>query len=74
MGYQERVTVIWIEKFKMVGACTLYGVERGRGSAEERVILADVLNVGMVKGINQTTSNLPIKVISSDIRTLRDGN
>ena len=38
------------------------------------MILTDVLNVSMVKGVNQTTSNFPVKIISSDIRTLRDGN
>ena len=72
--YQERVTVIWIEKLKTMGSGALYGVERGRGSAEERVILVDVSYAGMVKGVNQTASNPPIKVISSDVRTLRDGN
>ena len=66
--------MIWIKKFKTVGACTLYCVEGRRGSAEERVILAEMSNVGMVKGVNQTTSNPPVKVISSNIRTLRDGD
>ena len=42
MYYQERVAVIWIEKVKAMGSCALDGVERGRGSAEDRVILADV--------------------------------
>ena len=74
MNYQERVAVIWIEKFKAMGACALDGVERGRGSAQDRVILADMSNVGMVKGINQAMSNPPVKVISSDIRTLGNGN
>ena len=57
-----------------MGSCTLDGVEGGRGSAEERMILTDMSNVGMVKGINQATSNPPVKVISSDIRTLRNGD
>ena len=42
LNYQERVAVIWIEKVKVMGPCTLGGVERGRGCAEDRVILADV--------------------------------
>ena len=49
LNYQERVTVIWIEKVKVMGSRTLDGVERGRGCAEDRVILADMLNVGMFK-------------------------
>ena len=44
MNHQERETVIWIEKFKAMGSGTLYSVERGRGSAEERVVFMDVLN------------------------------
>ena len=28
LNYQERVAVIWIEKVKSVGPCTLDGVER----------------------------------------------
>ena len=42
LHYQERVAVIWIEKVKTMGSRTLDGVERGRGCAEERVILVDV--------------------------------
>ena len=38
------------------------------------MIFTDVLNVGMMKGVNQAMSEVPVKVISSDIRTLRDGN
>ena len=72
--YQERVAVIWIEKVKSMGPCTLDGVERGRGCAQDRVILADMLNVGMFKRMHKAASNPPIKVISSDIRTLRDGD
>ena len=34
LNYQERVAVIWIEKVKAMGPCTLSGVERGRGCAE----------------------------------------
>ena len=54
LNYQERVAVIWIEKVKAMGPCTLDGVERGRGCAEDRVILADMPNVGMFKRVNKT--------------------
>ena len=74
LNYQERVAVIWIEKVKSMGPCTLDGVERGRGCAQDRVILADMLNVGMFKRVNKTTSNSPVKVISSDVRTLGNRN
>ena len=74
MDYQERVAVIWIEKFKSMGSCTLNGVEGRRGSAEERVILADMSNVGMFERVNKAASNPPIKVVSSDIRTLGNGD
>ena len=72
--YQERVAVIWIEKFKAMGSCALYCVERGRGSAEERVILVDMSNVGMFERVSKAVSNLPIIVISSDVRTLGNRN
>ena len=76
LHYQERVAVIWIEKVKSMGACTLDGVERGRGCAQDRVILADMSNVGMFKGVNKAASNPPVVVISPDVRTLgnRDHN
>ena len=76
LDYQERVAVIWIEKVKSMGPCTLDGVERGRGCAEDTVILVDMLNVGMFKRVNKTASNPPVIVISPDVRTLgnRDGN
>ena len=76
MYYQERVAVIWIEKVKTVGSSALDGVERGRGSAEDRVILADMSNVGMFKRVYKAASNPPIKVVVSDVRALgnRDCN
>ena len=60
----------------MVGPCTLDGVEGRRGSAEERVILADMANVGMFKRVNKTARNAPVIVVVSDIETLgnRDRN
>ena len=72
LNYQERVAVIWIEKVKSMGPCTLDGVERGRGCAQDRVILADMSNVGMFKRVHKATSNPPVIVISSDVRTLGD--
>ena len=76
MYYQERVAVIWIEKVKSMGPGTLDGVERGRGCAQDRVILADMLNIGMFKRMNKAASNPPVVVISPDVRTLgnRDRN
>ena len=70
LHYQERVAVIWIEKVKLMGPCTLDGVERGRGCAQDRVILADMSNIGMFKRVNKTASNPPVIVVSSDVRTL----
>ena len=72
--YQERVAVIWIEKVKSVGPCTLDGVEGRRGCAKDRVILTDMSNVGMFERVDKAASNPPIEVISSDIRTLGNGN
>ena len=43
LDYQERVAVIWIEKVKAMGSGALDGVERGRGCAEDRVILSEPL-------------------------------
>ena len=34
----------------------------------------EVANIGMFKGVNKATSNPPVIIISSDIRTLGDGN
>ena len=74
MNYQERVAVIWIEKVKAMGPCTLGCVGGGRGCAEDRVILADMSNIGMFKRVNKAVSNPPVKIISLDVRTLRDGD
>ena len=74
LNYQERVAMIWIETVKSMGSHTLDSVEGRRGCAEDRVILVDMSNVGMFKGVYKTASNLPIIVISSDIRTLGNGD
>ena len=70
MYYQERVAVIWIEKVKSMGAGALHSVERGRGCAQDRVILADMSNVGMFKRVHKAASNPPVMIVSPDIRTL----
>ena len=74
LNYQVRVAVIWIEKVKVMGPCTLDGVERRRGCAEDRVILADMSNIGMFKRVDKTASNPPVIVISSDVRILGNRN
>ena len=38
------------------------------------MILADMSNVGMFKRVNKTASNPPVIVVSSDIRTLGNGD
>ena len=52
--------MIWIEKFKSMGPCTLDCVEGRRGSTEERVIFADMLNVGMFKRVDKAVSRTGI--------------
>ena len=76
LNYQERVAVIWIEKVKSMGSCTLDSVEGRRCCAQDRVILADMSNVGMFKRMDKAASNPPVVVVSSDVRTLgnRDSN
>ena len=72
--YQERIAVIWIEKVKSMYSCALDSVERGRGSAEDRVILTDMSNIGMFKRVHKAASNPPIKVVVSDVRALGNRN
>ena len=76
LDYQERVTVIWTEKVKSMGPGALDSVEGGRGCVEERVIFADMANVGVLKRVDKTVRNVPIKVVVSDVETLgnRDRN
>ena len=38
------------------------------------MILADMVNIGVFKRVNQRTSNPPIVEISSSVRTVRDGD
>ena len=72
LDYQERVTVIWTEKVKLMGPGALDSVKGGRGCVEERVIFADMANIGMLKSVDKATRNTPIKVVVSDVRALGD--
>ena len=74
LDYQERVTVIWTEKVKSMGPGALDGVKGGGGCVEERVIFADMANVGVLKRLDKTARNTPIKVVVSDIETLGNGD
>ena len=53
LNYQVRVTVIWVEKLKVVGACTLNNLEGFRDFASERVVLFDMTKVGVIKEMNE---------------------
>ena len=72
--YQERETMRWTEKLKTMGSRALGDNSRGDCEVDERVVVTDVSNVKVIEGMAETTSETPIKVISSDIRTLRNGN
>ena len=74
LDYQERVTVIWTEKVKSMGPGTLDGVKGGRGCVEERVIFADMANIGVLKRVDKAARNTPIKVIVPDVETLGNGD
>ena len=50
---QVRVIELWMQKFKMVGPGALDDVEGVGGSTSDRVILPDMSNVGVFKGMNQ---------------------
>ena len=63
-----------MEKFETMGTGTLNSIKGFRSCAKNRMICFDMVNVGVVKGMDQRTSKSPIKIISSDVRTLRDGN
>ena len=62
------------EKFKAVGCGTLSDTDGGRGEVDERVIVTDVSNVKVGERMAKAPSNTPVIVISSDIKTLRNGN
>ena len=50
---QVRVIELWMEKFKTMGAGTLDNVERGGGSASERVVFPDMSHMSVFKGVHQ---------------------
>ena len=66
--------MIWTDKLKLMGPRTLSNEGRDGGVVDERVIVTDVSNIKVEEGMAKTPSETPIIVISSDIRTLRDGN
>ena len=74
LDYQERVTVIWTEKVKLMGPGALDGVKGGRGCVEERTIFADMANIGVLKRVDKAARNTPIKVIVPDVETLGNGD
>ena len=51
LDYQERETVIWADKLKSMGPSTLIDKERGGEGTEEGVIVTDVLNITVIKGM-----------------------
>ena len=65
--------MMWTEKLKAMGSRTLSGDSGGDCEVNKRVVVTDVSNVKVREGMAETMSEPPIKVISSDIRTLRDG-
>ena len=62
------------EKFKTMGSWALSDESGGGSKVNKRVIVTDVSNVNLGKGMAKTSSEAPVKVISSNIRTLRNGN
>ena len=74
MYCQERETVRWTEKLKKMGSRALGDNSRGDCEVDKRVVVTDVSNIKVIEGMAETTSETPIKVISSDIRTLRNRN
>ena len=66
--------MMWTEKLKTVGARTLSDNGGGDCEVDKRVVVMDMSNVKVREGMTETTSEPPIKIISSDIRTLRNGN
>ena len=62
------------EKLKVVDPTGKSDGERGRGEVNERVIVTDVSNVKVGERMAKAPSNTPVIVISSDIKTLRNGN
>ena len=74
LDYQEREIVIWADKLKSMGPGTLIDEERGGEGTEEGVIVTDVSNVTVIKGMVKTPSETPVIKVSPDLRALRNGN
>ena len=62
------------EKFEAMGPWTLSDAGGGSGKVNKRVVVTDMSNINLGKWMAETPSKTPVKVISSDIRTLRDRN
>ena len=74
LDYQDRETVMWTDEFKMMDASTLNDEGRGGCEVNERVVVTDMLNIKVGEGMTEALREAPVKVISPDIRTLRNSN
>ena len=72
LHYQEREAVMWIEKLKTVGGTALGDNRWGDCKVDKRVVVTEMSNINVGKGMAKSPSETPVKVISSNIRTLRD--
>ena len=52
LNYQVRVMVIWMEKFETMGTGTLNSIKWFRSCAKNRMIFFDMVNVGVVEGMD----------------------
>ena len=52
LNYQVRVMVIWMEKFETMGTGTLNSIKGFRSCAKNRMIFFDMVNVGVVEGMD----------------------
>ena len=64
LDYQARETVIWADKLKSMGPGTLIDRERGGEGTEEGVIVTDVLNITVIKGM-AVRATLPLTLLVS---------
>ena len=72
LHYQERETMIWADKLKSMGPSALGDIERGGVGTEEGVVVTEMSNVKVIKGMAETTSKAPVKEVSPEIKALRD--
>ena len=47
-------------------------IERGGVGTEEGVVVTEMSNVKVIKGMAETTSKAPVKEVSPEIKALRD--